>query len=275
MKGRVICPKCKKEIVLELPEENKTHKATCPECKHNFSVKVKCEGKAGSKECSWEEHGEPRKTVLSSIKPRSNRPLIAVLLLVCVFSIGLSTAVFSDVFIETTFDAFSAMGFKGNISVYVTNESNVTLENITVMLSDRIFESQGNGTYILEDAEPGLKTLQITEQGYKKQEVELLVTPFFSSGTNIKLESGLGSSEIVKFNTIGCLIIIVIFSVFAILSMIACIKRQHFDLAIVGSLVSIFSFGFFFIGSILSIAAFVLIFFSRDEFENGKKGKIF
>jgi hypothetical protein len=275
LKGRTICPKCKKEFVLDLPDENKTHNATCPECKNEFSVKVKCENKGGSKQCSWEEHGEPRKTILSSIKPRSNKPLIAVLLLVCVFSIGLSTAVFSDVFIGTTFNTASAMGLKGNINVYVTDQSNLSLENVNVVLSDKTFESRGNGTYILENATLGLQTIQITKQGYNKQEIELLVTPFFSSDVNIKMQQGTTENEIIKFNTLGCLSIVIIFSVFAILAVIACVKRQHFDLAVVGSFLAIFSFGFFLIGSILSIIAFVLIFYSRDEFENGKKGKIF
>ncbi len=275
MKGRTICPKCKKEFVLDLPDENKTHNATCPECKNEFSIKVKCENKGGSKQCSWEEHGEPRKTILSSIKPRSNKPLIAVLLLVCVFSIGLSTAVFSDVFIGTTFNTASAMGLKGNINVYVTDQSNLSLENVNVVLSDKTFESRGNGTYILENATLGLQTIQITKQGYNKQEIELLVTPFFSSDINIKMQQGTTENEIIKFNTLGCLSIVIIFSVFAILAVIACVKRQHFDLAVVGSFLAIFSFGFFLIGSILSIIAFVLIFYSRDEFENGKKGKIF
>jgi hypothetical protein len=275
LKGRTICPKCKKEFVLDLPDENKTHNATCPECKNEFSIKVKCENKGGSKQCSWEEHGEPRKTILSSIKPRSNKPLIAVLLLVCVFSIGLSTAVFSDVFIGTTFNTASAMGLKGNINVYVTDQSNLSLENVNVVLSDKTFESRGNGTYILENATLGLQTIQITKQGYNKQEIELLVTPFFSSDINIKMQQGTTENEIIKFNTLGCLSIVIIFSVFAILAVIACVKRQHFDLAVVGSFLAIFSFGFFLIGSILSIIAFVLIFYSRDEFENGKKGKIF
>lgn len=275
LKGRTTCPKCKKEFILNLSDENKTHKATCPECKNEFSIKVKCENKDGTKQCSWEEHGEPRKTILSSIKPRSNRPLIAIVLLICVFSIGLSTAVFSNVFVQTTCDTFSVMGFKGNINIYVVNQSDIILENVNIILSDKTFESKGNGTYSLENVTLGLQTIQVTKEGYKPQEIELLVTPFVSSEKNIKMEQGTTENEIIKFNTLGCLSIIIIFSIFALLAMIACIKRQHFDLAVVGSFLAIFSIGFFFIGSIISIIAFILIFYSRDEFENGKKGKTF
>lgn len=188
MKGKIICPECNNEFILELSEDKKIHNVTCTICKYKFSVKAKCD----SKELIWEEYGEPRKTVMSCIKPRSNRPLIAVILLVCIFSIGISTAVFSDIFIEST--------------SYVT--SFIDLKDFINMDMD------------------------------------------FS-------------------------IIIVIFSVFALFAIFACIKRKHFGLAVIGSFIAIFSFGFFFIGSILGIIAFVLIIISRDEFEDGKKAKIF
>ena len=81
--------------------------------------------------------------------------------------------------------------------------------------------------------------------------------------------------ENTDFNNTVCTIILIIFSFFALLGTILCLKRQHLDIAYAGSLLGIFSFGFFFIGSILCIIAFVLIRKSKDEFENGKKGRIF
>lgn len=189
MKGKIICPKCKNEFILELTEDKKIHSVICPKCKNKFSVKAKSD----SKEVCWEEYGEPRKTVLSCIKPRSNRPLIAILLLVCIFLIGILTAVSSDIFI--------------NSISYVTSFLNL--------------------------------------------------------------------NDTINMNIAVCSIIIVIFSIFALFAIFACIKRKYYILAIVGSFLSIFSFGFFFIGSILGIIALALIFTSRDEFENGKKAKIF
>jgi len=52
-------------------------------------------------------------------------------------------------------------------------------------------------------------------------------------------------------------------------------KRNYFDIALIGCLVGVFTVGFFFIGSILSIIAFYLIYQSRDEFVDEKKGKSF
>jgi len=187
VKGRIICPNCKSEFILDFVEDKKIHDVICPKCNNKFSVEAKC----GFKELDWEEYGEPRKTVLACIKPRSNNPLIAVVLLFCVFLIGISTGIFYYIFIKTTFYPISFMDFfKDNINV-----------------------------------------------GYS--------------------------------------IIVVIFSIFALIAIFACIKRKYFGLAMIGSFIAIFSFGFFFIGSILSIIALVIIYLSRDEFEDEKKGKIF
>ena len=69
--------------------------------------------------------------------------------------------------------------------------------------------------------------------------------------------------------------IILIFSIFALIGAIACIQRKHFDVAVVGCFLSIFSFGFFMIGSVLAIIALIFIYKSKEEFDDGKKGKFF
>ena len=196
MKGRTTCPKCKNDFVLDLPQDEKEHDVVCPKCNNQYKIKAKCSSPLSDKECSWEEHGEPRKTVLSSIKPKSNRPMIAAIILIVVFGLGITTAILSETFIELSIDLASDMGI-----------------------------SVGN--------------------------------------------------EFKEIDSTICTIILIIFSVFALLGAISCFKRQHLDFAYIGSLLGIFSLGFFFLGSILSIIAFVLIRKSKDEFENGKKGRIF
>jgi hypothetical protein len=89
------------------------------------------------------------------------------------------------------------------------------------------------------------------------------------------MEEGDGKLNKINFDSMGCTLILAIFSVFALLGTITSWRRQHLDIAIAGSVIAIFSFGFFFVGSILSIIAFALIMKSREEFEDGKKGKIF
>jgi len=101
--------------------------------------------------------------------------------------------------------------------------------------------------------------LLIPESSFKKEEEHI---------------EGFGS-EVNNFDEMSCTIILLIFSVFALLGAIACLKRKHFDIAVAGCIISIFTFGFFLVGSILSIIAFVIVMKSKEEFEDGKKGKIF
>ena len=132
-----------------------------------------------------------------------------------------------------------------------------------------------DGFYYKTNIEPGLQVLELRKSNYKTQEVEILVTPFFNSHVKIQMEEGTGKNELLEFDTIGCSIILAIFSAFALFSMIACVKREHVDVALAGSFFGVFSFGFFFIGSILSFIALIIIIKSRDEFRDGSKGKIF
>jgi len=275
MKGKTVCPNCKEKFIIDLPQDNKKHEITCPNCKNKFSVKTNCDEK-NEKECSWEEYGEPRKTILSAIKPKTKKPFIAIVLLIIIFSIGVTTAVFSETFIESSLDAASGLGLTGEVKLYVTDENNDSLEHVIILLNGKQVDHQSNGTYYRNEIELGIQTIQLLNGiSFKEQKIELLVMPFITTESSIKMKEGTGTEEIVRFDNTGCSIILMIFSVFALISMIACMKRQYFDLAVVGSFLAIFSFGFFFVGSVLSIITFVLVILSRDEFENGSKGKIF
>lgn len=275
MKGRTTCPKCKHEFVLDVPDRSEKHEAVCPKCKNKFTIQTKSPTSKSDDECSWEEHGEPRKTILSSIKPKTNRPMMAAILLICVFAIGITTAAFSEAFIESSMDLASEAGITGSIEILVTDQSNNSIPNINVTTNGVSGITNEKGLFSAENVELGIQTLELSGEGYKTQIREILVVPFFNSESTIKMEVGTGKGDKINFDTIGCTLILAIFSVFALLGTITCLKRQHLDVAIAGSVIGIFSLGFLFIGSILSIIAFVLVMKSREEFENGKKGKIF
>ena len=275
MKGRTSCPKCQHEYILDLPKDYKKHEVVCPKCGHKYFVKPKCKSDKTDMECSWEEHGEPRKTILSSMIPKTKKPQIAAILLVCVFSIGIATTVFSETFIETSLDVASGMGLKGEVELVITNQTNMSIDDAIVTLNDKTLTCQGDGIYKITEVELGIQNIEVEKSGYKSQKAEILVTPFLKTETKIELKEGIGKNDDVFFGTVGCSIIIAIFSTFALFAMIACIKRRHVDVALAGSFIAIFSFGFFLIGFVLSIISFILIYISRDEFKDGSKGKIF
>ncbi len=275
MKGRTTCPKCKNEFILEMPKDCEKHKVVCPKCENNFFIRVK-KDKSQNLECTWEEHGEPRKTILSSIKRKSNKPKFAAILLTIVFVLGTFTAVFSELFITTTMDVATNAGLTGKVEIIITDLSNKTLENIKIEINNYSGTTNEKGVFSAKNIKLGIQTIEISSNFYKNQSREILVTPFFNTETMIKLENDTSDTiSKIGFDSFGCTIIIIIFSIIALLAGVACFKRQHLDAAVIGSLIGIFSFGFFFIGTILCIIALVIILKSREEFEDGKKGKVF
>lgn len=276
MKGRTTCPECKHEFVLDVPDNKEQYDVVCPKCENQFIIKTSGKECGSDEECLWEEHGEPRKTILSSIKPKTNKPMIAAILLLVVFCLGVSTAAFSEQFIESSLDVASGIGLDGTVKLTVIDVSNSSIKdaNITVNGIAAKF-TYANESYSNENIEPGIQLIEVSASGYETKNFEIMVTPFFASENTITMEEGTGIGDIEEFDASFCSIILVIFSVFPIIGAVVCLKRQHFDVAMAGSLLGILSFGFFLIGSIISIVAFVILMKSRDEFENGKKGKTF
>ena len=79
------------------------------------------------------------------------------------------------------------------------------------------------------------------------------------------------SQDLVNNVLNACGVITLIFGFFLLVGGIFAIKKVHWGVALIGSILGIFSIGPMFIGSVLSIAALILLFMAKDEFEG--KGK--
>jgi hypothetical protein len=270
MRGKTTCPDCKHSFTIDLPARDEKHEIVCPKCKKKFNVKVKCT----EEECTWEEHGEPRKTILSKNIAITNKPMIAAILLTCVFILGVTTSVYSEEFIVNSLDVASGIGLKGNVKITTIDIENNSVSNATIIINNISRDTNSKGIANFKDIELGIQTMEVSKEEYFQKQ-EILVTPFISTEIEILVEEENTSEETIEFDTLGCTFIILIFSVFALLGAIACFKRRNLDVAVAGSIIGIFSFGFFLIGLILSIIAFVLIMKSRDEFRDAKKGRVF
>jgi hypothetical protein len=64
-----------------------------------------------------------------------------------------------------------------------------------------------------------------------------------------------------------CGVIGIIFSILALVGGIVAVQRKMWGLALAGSILGLFTLGFFFISSILSLIALILIAISRSEFK--------
>jgi hypothetical protein len=92
MKGKTTCPQCKHKFVMDVPDDSDTHTIKCPQCNHLFAIKRTCHEKPDD-ECGWEEYGEPRKTILSSIRKKTSKPIITSFLLLASGVLGIFYAV--------------------------------------------------------------------------------------------------------------------------------------------------------------------------------------
>jgi hypothetical protein len=79
---------------------------------------------------------------------------------------------------------------------------------------------------------------------------------------------------LLSFDKFALSLSLVIFSIFALVGSITVFKRRYFVFTAICAVIGIFSIGLF-VGLVLSIVALELIIVSRDEFENGTKGKVF
>ena len=286
MKGRITCPRCAKEFTANAKDGSSQVTVTCPNCGHKITVKTKIKDKSAGddssvdvfEEVSWEEHGEPRKTVLSSMKPRTDRPMLASLILILVVIIGFSSALFPEAYLQTPLDVLSATGATGTVTLTIQNQSGIPLENVYVQvgpLQKNMTNSSGSTT--LTDIPLGKQSVSVsfTANGSSESK-EFFVLPIHSVA-DITVKNNVGTLQIIDQSTslVWCSSIVILLSIVCIFGVIASWKRQHFDAAIVCTTVGIFTIGFYFMGSILSILALVLLLKSKEEFDDGKKGKSF
>jgi len=128
MKGKTTCPQCSYEFVMDVPVDSETTGINCPHCSHSFIIKRTCQEEPDD-ECGWEEYGEPRKTILSSMRTKTNKPVIASFLLLATGVLGIFTAVVlasSNGTVISQFEFFTS---------YFLNDGNIVFSVVLVIFS--------------------------------------------------------------------------------------------------------------------------------------------
>ncbi|HEC72187.1 MAG TPA: hypothetical protein ENI36_01120 [Thermoplasmatales archaeon] len=285
MKGKTTCPKCKTSFVLEIPDDiSDIYEATCPKCNHKFKLKLVKK----DKDHVWEEVGEPRKAILSSIRDRTNKPMIAGVLLIVVFISAIITSSSlliaieplktNEEFLNSIFASLGEVTLEGKVLDNITKQP---IKNVTIsVVGTNISVFSENGTFELKNIPVGYRTLNISTSGYKTLHAKIfLLKNLFSEGKIKKefyLDKGSGVEGIEEAGLLNllvkswyiCSILIIIFAILALLGAIACFLRKYIIVAILGSIFGIFTFGIIFIGPVCSIIALIIILFSREEFKN-------
>ena len=284
MKGRIQCPNCSKYFTADAKEGVKELTVNCTYCNHQFIVhplgapKEKCKEDANTEKCTWEEYGEPRKTILSSMKPKTDKPTIATILLFLVFIIGISSSIVPGIFLETPTALFSFAGVEGSIIISYDEQldfDQTSLELQIPSLNKSIIGLYENNSFSFSNLPLGHYTADLTIES-NSTEFELYVIPIFTNSYELNYSTVKPNElSIIPHGFAWCTSILLIFSVICLIGVLSAWKRTYSDVAIIASIIGIFTIGFFFIGTILSIIALILLYLSRDEFNDGKKGKSF
>jgi len=286
MKGRIRCPHCGKDFTANARDDSTRVTTTCPNCGHKIAVtfdrrtgqECKDQSLETSEECDWEERGEPRKTILTSIQPRTDKPMIASMLLLIIIIIGFTSAVYPEAYLQTPLDLLSASGTYAQITVIIKDQNGTPLENISVWVNPSSKSmTNGSGYATLENISLGKQRIYVspTITGPAVSKDIYILPGDVNTDITISNDTGTITSVDSPQNLIWSSFVVIILSIVSIFGFIASWKRQHFDVALVCSIVSIFTIGFYFIGSVLGFIAVILILRSKEEFNDGKKGKSF
>ena len=281
MKGRITCPKCSQEFIAQAQKDCKETRVLCPHCHHHFTVKTSnnnmAETTEDDAECSWEEHGEPRKTILSSMKPRTDKPMLAAILLFLVVIIGVISAVLPEQFIQTPITVLSVAGVKEDVLITVQDNLGNPLQNITISTSSSKQNVTNNmGKAKIKQLSLGTQSITLSTND-SQTTADITVVAFETSMYTISINESTFHASVLDDSTDFTWIsgILIILSIVVFMGVISSIRRRHSDVAIVSSMIGIFTIGFFLLGSLLSILAFYFILKSKEEFDDGKKGKSF
>ncbi len=287
VKGRIQCPNCSKQFEIDNIDDSEGAVLTCPYCDCQFNIQSSSSDNANDDfnddDCSWEEHGEPRKTILSAVKPKTDKPMIATLLLVVVVCMGIISSVSPGLFYQTPVMVFSAAGMQGSLSIDIdeVGENSFDQANLSIFQNNKTYQGLiENNTIIFHNLPLGVNDGELYVYQSNESDIigfELDIIPFFTNSYTLSLSNHNDSEGLmIVHNGFGlCTAILLILSVGCLIGLISTWKRDYFNIALIGCIVGVFTIGFFFIGSILSIIAFYLIYQSRDEFVDEKKGKSF
>lgn len=275
MRGKTTCPQCGEKYSLDLPDDaTGIYSTTCPKCDHTFKIDL-------GEKINLNNDETPLIPPSLHVKPRSRKPKIAGVFLIVTFLVGI--LFWGPLYLdheEFIRDASTpgqwTLSFQGKI----VNETGFALPNVTIGLENEsntvLTDSEGKFTL---DLSWGYHMLHLSKTNFTTTHITIFVPPFplMENQEEYTLQQGNSEitvdSQIVKdMNTYipPVSILFIVFSAMALLGGLFSLKRKMLPFALLGAILGIFTLGLFLIGSILSIAALILIIYSRYEFGEKK-----
>jgi len=279
MRGKTTCPQCGEKYSLEIPDDSTgTYSTTCPSCDYSFKIDL-------GEKINLNNDETPLIPPSLHLKPRSRKPQIAGVFLIITFLVGI--LLWGPLFLDhETFIREASTQGQWNVSVQgkIVNETGVSLSNVTVYLEDenQTVLTGTTGRFILENVPWGYHLLHLSREDFNTTHITIFVLPYNLQETQKEYTLVKGDSEMTLDSQMvedmnpyipPLAFLFLVFSVVALLGGLFSLQRKMLPLALLGAILGIFTLGLFFIGFILSIAALILIVYSRFEF-GGRKNEI-
>ena len=299
MRGKTTCPQCGEKYSLDLPDDSTgTYTTTCPACNYSFKIDL-------GEKINLNNDKTPLIPPSLHLRPRSHKPLIAgvLLIIICLAGILFWGPVYLDY--ENVLREASTQG-EWNISFQgkIVNETSVPLPNVAVSLGNEsnTVLTDNEGRFNLGDIPWGYHVLHLSKTNFTTTHITIFLQPFHLREPQKEYTLLQGDSEITRdsqlvedMNTYvpPVALLFLVFSVMALLGGLFSLQRKMFPLSLLGAILGvctlgvmfplcflgvtlgIFILGIFLIGFILSIAALILLVYSRYEFGGKKRDLLF
>jgi len=282
------CPNCRTDIILRLPEGQVTGEYTfqCQECSAEVNIDI---SDARSRRYRMNQMDPP--TPMKSKRLRRDRPslranlkiasallvIVGVLGILSSFSTVLGSFTIRDIEEQTRTDLTSL-----SVSV-IDSETGRGIPDVQIDIGsgdrNRTGRTDTAGLAVLNDIPPGDVEIVLRKEGYKTVRSDLVLKKGTPNVLDIPMVRGNETETIPvltpqfrtkEYSTLVTDIMAIVMFLTGVLAMISAyytFKGEFYSLALVGSFLSIFSFGFI-VGSVLATAATITLILSYNQFSH-------
>jgi hypothetical protein len=227
------------------------------------------------------------------IKTKSSKPTIAGILLVITALLGLISSGFLlglGFFVGDLGEGFALFGEeqKGDIMGTVTFLNGTAAEDVSISIVDEPLSTVTDieGNYVIHNAPTGNQQIRIEKEGYNIIIYKTFIAPHtiqqdkneeFNNEFDFTLTAGdevldRGSYPpwgLIRNLMLVCGVVIVIFSIIALIGAYNAFKRKGFGIAVTGAILGLFTG----IGTLFALIAIFILVISRDEFNTHEVGE--
>jgi len=230
-------------------------------------------------------------------RKKSSKPTVAGVLLIIAAILGLVAGVGAVALGSVGFDMFWE-DTEGDIYGVVTYQNGTGIENVTVSIvgEDLSTQTDQDGYYAIYNIPSGDHKIKVEKEGYNTIIYETFISnddfnmedsengkdhhdvKHEDNEINFVMTAGYEELErsgdtppwgLIEGFLVFCGVLIIIFSIFALVGAVHAFRRKSWKLALLGSILGLFTI----LGSLFALIALLVVALSRDEFNGGSQNQ--